>query len=59
MSETVFVQTPFGNAEFAENPENRCAVILVLDTSGSMGGRPIQEFNEGLQTFRNELMATP
>jgi uncharacterized protein YegL len=57
MSENAFEQQPFGDATFAENPENRCPVVLVLDTSGSMSGRPIQELNEGLQTFRNELFA--
>src|SRR5262249_8707375 len=25
---------------FAENPENRCSVVLLLDTSGSMAGAP-------------------
>ena len=57
MSETILEQTPFGITEFADNPENCCAVVLVLDTSGSMNGRPIDELNEGLQTFRDELMA--
>ena len=28
-------QQPFGDAVFAKNPENRCPVVLVLDTSGS------------------------
>jgi uncharacterized protein YegL len=42
---------------FAENPENRCPVVLVLDTSGSMAGEPIRELNAGLQTFRDELFA--
>jgi hypothetical protein len=50
-------QRPFGNAEFAENPENRCPVLLLLDTSGSMQGPPITELNEGLQLFRDELFA--
>jgi uncharacterized protein YegL len=57
MSENSYKQQPFGDPEFAENPENRCAVVLVLDNSGSMGGQPIQELNAGLQTFRNELLA--
>ncbi len=26
---------------FAENPDPRCPVILLLDKSGSMGGAPI------------------
>jgi uncharacterized protein YegL len=38
-------------AEFADNPEPRCPVVLLLDTSGSMQGQPIQELNEGLQAF--------
>jgi uncharacterized protein YegL len=50
-------QQPFRDATFAENPENRCPVVLVLDTSGSMSGQRIQELNAGLQTFRDELFA--
>jgi uncharacterized protein YegL len=50
-------QRPFGDAEFADNPENRCPVLLLLDTSGSMQGNPINELNEGLQLFRDELFA--
>ncbi len=50
-------QTPnlLEKAEFADNPEPRCPVVLVLDTSGSMKGEPIQELNEGLKAFSNEL----
>ena len=55
--ENPFQQTPFGHEEFANNPENRCPVVLVLDNSGSMGGQPIQQLNEGLQLFRDELFA--
>lgn len=57
MSDQTFEQQPFGDATFAENPENRCPVVLVLDTSGSMSGRRISELNVGLQTFRDELSA--
>src|SRR5437016_11815004 len=57
MNEANFEQKPFGDVGFAENPENRCPVILVLDNSGSMGGNPIQELNAGLQIFRDELFA--
>jgi uncharacterized protein YegL len=56
MSES-FEQRPFGNVEFAENPENRCPVLLLLDNSGSMRGPPIVELNAGLQIFRDELFA--
>lgn len=52
-----FEQVPFGVAEFAENPEPRCPCLLLLDTSGSMQGNPIHELNQGLVTFKDELMA--
>ena len=42
--------------EFAENPEPRCPCVLLLDTSGSMSGERIAALNEGLQTFRNDLL---
>lgn len=45
--------------EFVENPEERCPCILLLDTSGSMQGPPIQALNEGLRTFKNELIKDP
>lgn len=41
--------------EFAENPEPRCPCVLLLDTSASMTGSPIQALNEGLETFRDNL----
>jgi uncharacterized protein YegL len=41
--------------EFAENPEPRCPCVLLLDTSGSMSGTPIEALNAGLQTFGDEL----
>ena len=47
----------FGTDDFADNPEPRCPVILLLDTSGSMSGKPIQELNAGIELFRDELMA--
>jgi uncharacterized protein YegL len=51
-----FDQVPFSSAEFAENPEPRCPCILLLDSSGSMNGKPIQELNDGLKIFKEELM---
>lgn len=50
-------QVPFGATEFAENPEPRCPCVLLLDTSGSMQGRPIVELNQGLVAFKEELSA--
>ncbi|ABA24846.1 von Willebrand factor, type A (plasmid) [Trichormus variabilis ATCC 29413] len=47
---------PVGLPEFVENPENRCPVILLLDTSGSMSGQPIQELNRGLATFKEDVI---
>ncbi|MCP4539110.1 MAG: VWA domain-containing protein [Chloroflexi bacterium] len=42
-------------AEFADNPEPRCPVVLLLDTSGSMKGEPIDQLNEGLRAFDQAL----
>ena len=42
-------------AEFADNPEPRCPVVLVLDTSGSMAGDKIRELNAGLVDFSDAL----
>ena len=52
-----FEQQPFADAEFAENPEQRCPCLLLLDTSGSMSGPAIAELNQGLASFRDELSA--
>lgn len=67
MHEDPAVQTPyvehlpavtdgFGAIEFAENPEPRVPCLLLLDTSGSMSGRPIAELNDGIRQFKDELM---
>ena len=45
-----------GLPEFIENPENRCPVILLLDTSRSMSGPPIEELNRGLMAFKDDLL---
>ena len=52
-------QITFATSDFASNPEPRCPCILLLDVSGSMSGRPINELNAGLVTFRDELLADP
>ncbi len=36
------------------NPAPRCPVVLLLDTSGSMSGAPIEELREGLRQFLRE-----
>ncbi len=52
-------QISFGSDDFASNPEPRCPCVLLLDVSGSMNGRAIDELNAGLNTFRDELLADP
>lgn len=47
------------SSEVAENYEQKCLCVLVLDVSGSMGGSPIQELNNGLQDFYNEISDDP
>jgi uncharacterized protein YegL len=54
MSDT-FEQVPFGDTTFVDNPEPRCACLLLLDNSGSMRGSPISQLNEGLKIFQQEL----
>ena len=41
--------------QFATNPDPRAPLVLVLDTSGSMGGEPISELNAGLQALKEDL----
>lgn len=45
--------------EFKENPEPRCACVLLLDTSSSMRGEPIAALNEGLRDFKTSLDDDP
>lgn len=54
-----FEQQPFEAATFAENPEPRCPCLLLLDTSGSMSGSPIDQLNAGLKVFEEELKSDP
>jgi uncharacterized protein YegL len=52
-------QTPFDarTIGFADNPEPRCASLLILDISTSMTGKPISELQSGLTLYRDELAA--
>ena len=43
------------SAETAENYEQKCLCVLVLDVSGSMRGTPIAELNKGLQDFYKDI----
>jgi len=42
--------------EFVDNPEPRCACVLLLDTSASMSGRKIHSLNAALQVFHRTLL---
>jgi uncharacterized protein with von Willebrand factor type A (vWA) domain len=37
--------------DLAMNPEPRCPCLLLLDTSGSMRGKPMAELNARLRIF--------
>ena len=53
-------QQPFGTGggdEFVDNPEPRCPVVLLLDTSTSMSGDKIEALNAGLAHFHEEMAA--
>ncbi len=50
-------QISFETNSFADNPEPRCPCVLLLDVSGSMSGRPLDELNAGLTVFKDELSA--
>lgn len=41
--------------DLIDNPSPRCACILVLDTSGSMSGDPIDQLNAGVVEFINSI----
>jgi uncharacterized protein YegL len=57
-SDSAETSQPFGFAEeFIENAEPRCPCVLLLDTSTSMSGDPINQLNAGLASFKEELMA--
>jgi uncharacterized protein YegL len=51
------MDNPLAAVEFAANPERRCPVVLVLDTSGSMSGDPIKMVNDGVRKLEEQLRA--
>lgn len=48
-------QVPFDFPDLVSNPEPRCPCLLLLDTSMSMNGAPLQQLNEGVRTFKEQL----
>ena len=47
----------FPDAALAENPSQRCPLVLLLDVSASMAGARIAELNAGLQTLKDSILA--
>lgn len=43
------------SAETAQNYEQKCLCVLVIDTSFSMGGSKISQLNKGLKDFYNDI----
>ena len=41
----------YDTAEFADNPEARCSIVLIVDNSGSMSGNKIDTVNRALVKF--------
>lgn len=52
---TELEQEPFCDAEFLDNPQQRCPCVLLLDVSGSMSGSPMEQLNEGLRHLQEEI----
>jgi len=54
---STYAQIPFDDISLIENSQIRCPCLLLLDTSGSMTGAPIDELNSGLVTLQQELVS--
>jgi len=46
---------PLPNVALIDNTSQRLPCVLVLDGSGSMNGRPVDELNKGLELLQEEL----
>lgn len=47
--------TEFDDVALEDNPDPRCPCILLLDTSSSMAGAPIDALNAGLRAFQQDI----
>ena len=45
--------------EQARNKDQKCPVVVVLDTSGSMSGNPIDELNKALVKLKEDILSDP
>lgn len=53
------MQRTYDEPTLMDASESHMACLLLLDTSGSMAGSPIEELNNGLNRFRNEVCEDP
>ena len=49
----------YDQAEFADNPESRCSIVMLLDVSESMQGSRIDTLNRALVKFRDIIREDP
>lgn len=49
----------FAGAEFYENPDARCPLLLLLDVSPAMDGAPLAALNRALAIFAKDLQRDP
>ena len=49
----------YDSAEFADNPEARCSIVLILDVSRSMKGRKFDTVKQALVKFRDIIREDP
>lgn len=49
----------YDQSEFADNPEMRCSIVLILDVSESMAGDKIDTVNRALVKFRDIIREDP
>lgn len=52
-------QAMIPDVQFSDNTNQRTPCILVLDGSSSMNGAPIDQLNQGLKTFEEQLKSDP
>lgn len=48
-------QVPLAQQNLFKNPDRRCPVLLMLDTSGSMDGAKIDQLNRGFEQFKADV----
>lgn len=63
MDDPIIQKPVFGfgieKTDLSENTDPRCPTVLLLDVSGSMGGKPLEELQAGVVQYIDELAADP